>query len=203
MTGTTFTGVASAPGSVGGRVVVSSLDGFNPATKFVLYPSTGGNLILEIDGANLTVGAAFAQTAGAAIAASQNYGLNLSAIDTNGGEGDFEEDDIAQFLTTSSGFSGIIDINDEGTTTFDQGLTGTDTTSPNSATLNVGGSEFAMFNYYPVSNSQFLFLETDTFQIGTGTIELQSTPHRLRRWRTELSLWFGAAAGVHMVKRRK
>jgi hypothetical protein len=202
VTGTTFTGVASTPGSVGGRVVVSSLNGFNPATKFVLYPSTGGNLLLEIDGANLTVGAAFAQTAGAAIAASQNYGLNLTATNTSNGAGAFfEEDDIAQFLTSSSGFSGIVDINDEGTTTFDQPLTGT-YPSATSVTTSIGSNEFVSFNFYPVSNSQFLLLETDNDQIGIGSFELQSAPSSAAASHRAISM-VRPAARVHMVKRRK
>jgi len=82
--------------------------------------------MLETDTANLTIGSAQVQTAGAAIAASEGYGLNLSAINTSEGEGEFfEEDDIAQFTTTSSGFSGVVDINDEGTTTPNQALAGT------------------------------------------------------------------------------
>lgn len=202
LTGTSFTGVASAPGPVGGRVVVSSLNGFNPATKFVLYPSTGGNLLLEIDGANLTVGAAFAQTAGAAIAASQNYGLNLSAINTNNGAGDFEEDDIAQFLTTSSGFNGIVDINDEGDLTPAQPLAGTYPGATSVATSIGSNNEFVSFNFYPVSNSQFLLLETDNNQIGIGSFELQSTPSSAAAAHRAISM-VRPAARVHMVKRRK
>jgi len=75
VTGTSFTGTAGAAGP-GGRVAVALSD-FNPATNLVLYPSSGGTLMLETDTANLTIGSAQVQTAGAAIAASEGYGLNL------------------------------------------------------------------------------------------------------------------------------
>jgi hypothetical protein len=189
VTGTTFTGNSGAAGSVGGRVVVT-LTGFNPASTVVLYPSIGGTLMLETDSANVTVGAAYAQqsvTTGLS-AASQPFGFNLSAVNVSGGTGAFyEEDDIAQFTTnTSSGFSGTVDINDEGSPTS-LALSGTYTLSSplsngGSATTTAGSSAFVSFNFYPVSDSQFLVLETDTStssigaQIGVGTFELQSPP---------------------------
>ena len=173
VTGTSFTGTAGAAGP-GGRVAVALSD-FNPATNLVLYPSSGGTLMLETDTANLTIGSAQVQTAGAAIAASEGYGLNLSAINTSEGEGEvFEEDDIAQFTTTSSGFSGVVDINDEGTTTPNQALAGTYPTAT-SVTTTIGSNAFVSFNFYPVTNNQFLLLETDSNQIGVGQFWLQSS----------------------------
>ena len=56
-----FTGTATAVGTVGGRVV-TTLDTNLPATHWVLYPSSGGLLMLETDSLNLTIGAAYAQT---------------------------------------------------------------------------------------------------------------------------------------------
>jgi hypothetical protein len=179
VTQTTFSGMAGAAGSVGGRVV-ASLSGFNPATSVVLYPSGGGTLMLEIDGSNLTVGAGQTQQAGAALAASQALGFNLSAVNISGGAGAlYEEDDIAQFTTTSSGFTGAIDINDEGTLSPGQALVGSYTlaspaTNGGSVTTTAAGSQFVSFNFYPVSSGQFLVLETDGNQIGAGTFEAQS-----------------------------
>jgi len=168
-------------GPVGGRVV-TNLTGFVPATQWVIYPSGGGLLMLEIDTANLTSGAAYAQTTGAALAASQNYGFNLSAFNTSG---PYEEDDIAQFLTTSTSFSGAIDINDNyfsgaptlpsaalvGTYTLDSPATGR-----GEATTTANGTAYISFNFYAVTNDQFLVLETDSIQIGSGTFEQQSIP---------------------------
>ena len=168
-------------GPVGGRVV-TNLTGFDPATQWVIYPSGGGLLMLEIDAANLTSGAAYAQSPGAALAASQNYGFNLSAFNTGG---PFEENDIAQFLTTSTGFGGVVDINDNyangaptlsslalsANYTLDSPATGR-----GEATTTAAGSAYISFDFYAVTNNQFLVLETDSTQIGAGTFEQQSTP---------------------------
>jgi hypothetical protein len=175
-----FTGSAAAGGSVGGRVIVN-LTGYDPGpdSQWVVYPSSGGLLMLETDSLAVTTGAAYAQTS-TALAASQPFGFNLSAVDLGNGS-PFEEDDIAQFTTTSSGFGGIVDINDEGTTTFDQAFVGTytatiDSTGRGTATTTEAGNAYVSFTFYAVSNTQFLVLETDTTQIGAGTFELQSAP---------------------------
>jgi hypothetical protein len=215
VTGATFTGNAGAAGSVGGRVVVT-LTGFNPASTLVLYPSVGGTLLLEIDSANVTVGAAYAQqsvTTGLS-AASQPFGFNLSAVNVSGGTGAFyEEDDIAQFTTNASnGFSGAVDINDDygnGTYTLssDLALSGTYTlaspaSSGGSATTTAGGSAFVSFNFYPVSDSQFLVLETDSTQIGAGTFELQSPPSSALASRRAISI-VRPLARTHAALRHK
>ncbi len=168
-----FSGAPGAGGSVGGRVIVT-LTGFTPATQYVLYPSSGGVLMLETDSAAITSGAAFAQTS-QTFAASQGYGLNLSAFNTGG----FEEDDIAEFSATSSSFTGIVDINDEGTTSFDQAFSSStynppDSTGRGSASTIEHGNPYISFNFYVVNSSTVLLLETDSTQIGAGTIELQS-----------------------------
>ena len=157
---------------MGGRVIVN-LSGFLPATQWVIYPSSGGLLLLETDSGALTSGTGYAQTS-TTLAASQGYGLNLSAINLGSGLGTFEEDDIAEFTTTSTGFSGFVDLNDQGTLTFDKSLTGSypfpvDSTGRGGATTNY-------FNYYfyVVNSNTFLLLEVDSNQIGVGTFEAQS-----------------------------
>jgi hypothetical protein len=169
-----FTGTAVGAASVGGRVQVT-LNGFAPATQWTIYPSSGGLLMLETDATTVTSGAAFAQTS-TAFAASDGYGFNLSASNTGG----FEEDDIAEFTTTSTGLSGIVDINDTTTQSFDQALSGSytapDTTGRGTATTTEHGNSFVSYVFYSVDGTTFLLLETDTNQIGTGTFETQSTP---------------------------
>src|SRR5208337_508935 len=86
---------AGASGPVGGRVFVN-LTGFAPAADWVIYPSTGGLLMLEMDTANVTSGAANAQSA-TSFTAPGSYGLNLSGVNLNG-----EVDDIAQFNATTA-----------------------------------------------------------------------------------------------------
>ena len=162
-----FSGTAASGGSVGGRVIVN-LTGFFPATQLVIYPSTGGLLIMETDLNNISGGAAFAQTS-TSLAASQGYGMNLSAFNS------VEEDDIAEFTTSSTGLSGLVDLNDEGNTLFDKKLTGsysaTDSTGRGTATTNYFNGTF-----YVVNSSAFLFLETDSNQVGVGFFELQNPP---------------------------
>jgi hypothetical protein len=175
-----FTGTAAAGGSIGGRVIVN-LSGFDPAIQYVIYPSSGGVLMLETDGLAITTGAAFAQTS-TSISASQGYGLNLTG--TNIADG-VEVDDIAEFSTTSSGISGIIDENYEpsGATNSDRTLTGTYT--PDSPATGRGSIVVPSVNtlngvldleYYVVSSSTILVVEGDNTQVATGSFGLQNAP---------------------------
>jgi len=150
-------------------------NGAVPGTSsFAAYPSSGGVQMIEVDNGGITAGVAYAQS-NTAIAASQGYGFNLSAANANG----FEEDDIAEFTTTSSSFSGAIDYNDVqggGSLSAKQSLTGTYT--PDSPATGRGVISANAFNgaYYTVDGSTTLFLEADQNQLGLGTIQLQSTP---------------------------
>jgi hypothetical protein len=172
-----FSGTPAAGASVGGRVIVN-LSGFTPATQYVIYPSVAGVLMLETDPLAITSGVAFAQTS--QTLAATNYGFNLSATNiTNGLGAFFEEDDIAQFLTTSTTYTGIADFNDEGQTTPHQAVSGS---FPNTPPVDATGRGVAIssnspsFNFYVVDSSTVLLLETDTNQIGVGTFETQTTP---------------------------
>jgi hypothetical protein len=165
---------AAASGPVGGRVIVN-MSTFSPAIQYVIYPSSGGVLMLETDGLAITSGAAFAQSS-QTFAASEGYGLNISAFNTSEG---LEEDDIAEFTLTGSSFSGIVDINDGGSTSFDQSFSSStydppDGTGRGFAATIEHGNPFISFTFYVVNSSTVLFLETDSNQIGAGTIELQS-----------------------------
>ncbi len=176
--GIAFTGNEGAAGT-GGRVVIA-MSQFNPAAQLVVYPSSGGLLMLETDADNLTVGAAYPQTAGAGLTTSQGYAFNLSALNFSGGSGSvYEEDDIAQFdATSASAFSGHVDINDEGSLTPNQTWNGTISGTSVTTTTGTGSNPpaFVSFNFYPVTNSQFLVLETDSGQLGTGIFFEQTSP---------------------------
>ena len=125
--------------------------------------------MIETDSLGLTSGAAYAQTS-QSFSASQDYGLNVSAVNT------VEEDDIGQFTTTSSSFSGIVDINDQGQSlTPDQPLNGSYTVdSPATGRGEATTTNFISFIFYVVNSSTVVFVETDSNQVGTGTLELQS-----------------------------
>jgi hypothetical protein len=174
----------------GGRSVLSLSSFVNGATNdlpetynFAAYPYTysggSGIQLLEIDGEGITSGAAYPQSS-TTLASSGNYGLNLSAINYSGGSGAFfEQDDIAEFASTSSGFGGSVDLNnDTQPLSYDQGLNGS---YPNTPPVDSNGRGVATTNYfnydfYVVSDSTFVLLEVDAGQTGLGTFELQSTP---------------------------
>ena len=172
----------------GGRSVLS-LSGFvNGAAnnipgnyRFAAYPFTfsGGGTgiqLLEIDGLGITSGAAYAQTS-TTLAASQEYGLNLSGLNLNevgvNETINVEEDDIAEFTTTTSGLSGFVDLHTDGMLTLDKTLTGSFPTSVDSNGRGTATTTPFDFDFYVVNSSTFLLLVTDT-QIGTGVFELQN-----------------------------
>lgn len=176
----------------GGRSVLSLTGFVNGAANdvpgnytFAAYPFTSNGVtgvqLLEIDSGitnAITAGTAFLQTS-TSLAASQGYGFSLSAINAGNGTGAFEEDDIAEFTTTGSGFTGIVDINDEGGLSFDQAFSSSTYNPPDSsgrgtAITTEHGNAFVSYNFYVVNGSTVLLLETDSNQIGTGIFELQN-----------------------------
>jgi hypothetical protein len=168
-----FGGTYGPNGStVGGRMLFS-LTGFQVAGDFIVYPTANaGLLMIEMDGggSGFLLGSALPQTS-TTFAASQGYGMNLTGVNTNS-----EEDDIAEFTTTSTGFSGIVDFNDEGATTPNQSLTGTYTAdTPPSGRYDFLSNGFNG-ELYAVDSSTALFVELDSNQVGIGTIQLQSAP---------------------------
>ena len=167
-----FSGTYAPSGSVGGRNLLN-LSGFTPAIQFAIYPSSGGVLMLETDSTAITSGAAFAQTS-TSLSAPQGYGFNVSASNSgNGLSGPFEEDDIAEFTASSGNLTGLIDVNDEGTTGFDQRISGNYVAD----SINDGRGQitttFVNGLYYVVDGSSLLFLETDGNQVGLGAFGLQ------------------------------
>jgi len=173
-----FTGAFAATPSGSGRFVVT-LTGFFGGTIFAAYPSSGGILMQEIDtaaSAGITGGVMMAQTSGAALAASQGYGTNLTGTDLTSG---FELDAIAQFNTTSSGMSGLIDLNDFGASspTSTSDLVGTYTAGSNGAgAATFTSGPFGGVFYYAASGSTVLVLSTDSTDVAVGTFQEQTTP---------------------------
>jgi hypothetical protein len=168
-----------------GRAVLQLTSFYNGASTgnntytFAAYPTANGTLLVEIDGAGITAGSALGQS-NTSFAASQGYGANVSGINISGESDDsiYEEDDIAEFSSTSSSFSGLVDVNDEGTTYHAQTFDG------NYSSLSSGRYTFAAnasgnFNgvsgvVYTVDGQTLLFLEGDTFQVGTGIMQVQN-----------------------------
>jgi hypothetical protein len=174
-----FTGSYSNVPSGSGRFALA-LTGFTGGINFAAYPTSGGVLLLEVDtglGAGVTAGSAMAQTSGATgLAASQGYGMNLTGVDlVNGG---VPLDQIAQFNTTSTSLTGLIDENDftvsnPGTTN----LTGSYTAagSSGSGTLTLNSANESAF-YYPVDGTTSLAISSDSNEVSVGALQTQATP---------------------------
>jgi hypothetical protein len=192
-----FTATSTAGGT--GRFTLGGFSSsFVGGTSYAAYPSSGGLLLLEIDGTGITTGAAYSQSASATLAASEGYGLNLSGIFAPGTANAAEVDDIAEFTTSSNGntISGVIDENSTASlqgavsTTFSapfvNNSTATSTyttptggrgqigasvgTSSNDTTLNGG----FLLTYYTVDGTTFPFIETDSGQVSAGVFVQQN-----------------------------
>jgi len=167
-----FTGSFSDTG--GGRFELD-LSNYVGGSVFAAYPSSGGLLMLEMDTptGGVTGGIAATQQAEATISPSQGYALNLSGEDVVGFT---EVDEIAEFKTTSTAMTGLVDSNDGGSL-FTDNLAGTyslGTGGFGSATFTSGG--FGSMFFYSVDNSLALFISTDSTQAALGSFELQTTP---------------------------
>ena len=161
-----FTGSYAASGS-GGRTLFN-VSGFQVAAQFVGYPTTSAGVqLLESDSTGFMDGAALTQSA-TTFAATEGYGMNVTAF--NG----VDEDDIAEFTTTSTGFTGLVDFNDQGQTGFDQNFSGTyQTDSPPSGRYDFASTGFNG-ELYVVDGSTALFVELDSNQVGVGTVQMQN-----------------------------
>jgi len=177
-----FTGTITPPGS-GSRYIIqlnNFVNGDNGTAlsyTFAAYPYSTSNgtsvALVEIDGNGVSAGVAYSQSS-TTLASAQGYGLNLTAQNGNG----FEEDDIAEFTTTSTGFSGLIDINDAppngGGTSFKQNFNGNYTMDSPATGRGVFTSNFISGALYTVSGTQVIFIETDQSQLGIGAFEQQN-----------------------------
>ena len=183
-----FSGSFTTAGSVGSGRFTVTLSTFAGGTTFAAYPSSGGLLLQEIDsgaGAGVTAGVALVQTSGASITSSQGYGMNVTGVDLFNG---VELDEIAQFTTTSTGMTGLLDENDGEYAGI--GSLGTSNLS-GSYTAGSGGAGSATFNtvpgsifYYAADGSTALVLSTDSTAVALGTLEIQTTPTQAALERT-------------------
>ena len=163
----------------GGRAQLTFLTGFvngNGGTAcannciFAVYPSTGGLQMLEIDNGGMTNGIAYAQTA-TSLASGQGYGMNLSGANTTS-----SEDDIAEFTNNNSSFSGIIDINQQGSTSFRNAFSANytaDSTVPGRGTVNPTKNGFLLATYV-VDSATAVAVSTDSSLVGLGALVTQN-----------------------------
>jgi hypothetical protein len=185
-----FTATLTADTTNAGRYTLGSFATFVGGTAYAAYPSSGGILLLEIDEAGITTGAAYAQTANATFAAGQGYGLNLTGIflgSSTTGSPETQVYDIAEFTANSTGntITGLIDETSgsgpvgsgvpfsSGAYTAPSGGRGSITanaSTSSSGTLNGG---FAL-TFYTVDGTTFPFIESDNGQVAAGVFVLQN-----------------------------
>jgi hypothetical protein len=191
-----FSGAYVAGGT--GRFTLGNFSTFVGGSQFAAYPSSGGLLLMEIDTSSLGIlsGAAYAQTSGAAFAASEGYGLNLTGINLGATTGSLEEvNDIAEFTANSSGATaiGIIDENaDPGGSLnlsapfYGLSLNGTysgpDSSGRYGILATAGNTNTSTLNgglgltFYAVDGITFPFIETDSNgQVATGVFVQQNS----------------------------
>ncbi len=178
-----YLNVASFTGSFtplsGGRSVFT-LNGFANGSggstgnyTFAAYPSSGGIELLEIDNAGITAGVAYSQTA-TTLADAQGYGFNLTGINSGNGLGTFEEDAIAEFTNNGGTFTGLIDLNDQGSTSSGQRFL--EAYAPTGAASRAQITSNSIYNLvsYVVDSGTTVFVEVDSNQVGLGSFGLQT-----------------------------
>jgi hypothetical protein len=168
-TGVGFTGNYTMAANGRGTLTLTSTSG---TFTFVIYPSSGGVLVLETDIKFLTTGTALQQTGpftGASL--SGTYGLNFSGATSSG-----EIDSVAQFTADGvNKLNGIIDLNNTGSITFGQPLTGTFTVAANGRATMPLQTPLATQNMavYIVNGNRALFIELDSSLVAAGEIRHQ------------------------------
>jgi hypothetical protein len=127
--------------------------------------------MLEIDNGGMTNGIAYSQTA-TTLASGEGYGMNMAGVTTNSAE-----DDIAEFTNNNGRFTGIIDINDQGATSFknsfsadyaaDAAVAGRGDVSPNN-------NGFFLATYVVDSNTAVAVSSDQNF-VGLGALVKQNS----------------------------
>jgi hypothetical protein len=143
------------------------------SSHFVIYPSTGGIQMLEIDSTVISSGSALAQQGAAFSNASiqGNYGLNFTGVTIGG-----EIDAIAQFSADGDGhLKGTVDFNNTGALSLGLALNGSYSGGANgraTATLNSSAGTLNMALYI-VNNSLALALDLDQDLVAVGSFQHQ------------------------------
>jgi len=141
--------------------------------SMIIYPSSGGVLVLEIDSRFLTSGTALQQQTTAFTAGSFQgiYGMNFT-----GATGTSELDSISEFTADGvSKLNGIIDINNSGGITFGQAMSGTYVANANgrfalSLQTPLGAQSTIA---YLVNGNRAVFIEVDGGLVAAGDIRHQ------------------------------
>jgi hypothetical protein len=164
-----LTGTYNVAANGRGTLTISSVLG---TFTFVLYPSSGGVLVLETDARFLSSGTALQQTGTFSnTSLTGTYGMNFTGATSNG-----EFDTIAQFTAdATSKVSGIVDLNNAGAISFGQPINGTfSVASTGRATMSVvttlGTQNLVV---YFANGNRALFIEIDPAVVSAGDIRHQ------------------------------
>jgi hypothetical protein len=146
-------------------------------SNFSIYPTSNGVITFETDSLAVVSGTALQQQGPFTNASfSGTYGMNFTSADNQNG---VELDSIAEFTADgASSYTGIIDVNDGGLTTFGQPLNGTFAVSANGrATGTIATSTIGTRNvvYYLASPTRSLFIDVtpDEAFVSAGDIRHQ------------------------------
>jgi hypothetical protein len=157
--------------SITGNRATFSLNG--GAINLVGYPSTGGIQLLDLDATTVASGVALTQSGTfSSSTLSGHYGATLAGTGNNHQFGL-----ITELTANGSGqFTGTLNLNDGGSLARAVTLTGSYAFSPNGRATAVLTTASGTRNIilYAVDNSQALFIEADTAQIGQGVLARQN-----------------------------
>jgi hypothetical protein len=181
--------------------------------SFAVYPFVSGGvngmLVVENDGGGITSGVAYIQGSSPAFASGQGYGMDLTGTNISTGT---EEDDIAEFTNTSGALAGLIDYDDQGTTSFGSTYTGTyaaDSTGISGrgtvTTATPGTTGYGMATYVVDSSTSVAVVNDGSGMIALGTLQTQSATSASANIAQQhlAALRASIVAGKHLKKQSK
>jgi hypothetical protein len=196
----------SSTALTGGRAELTFLTGFvngNNGTAcaanciFAVYPSSGGLQMLEVDDGGMTNGIAYPQTA-TTLASAEGYGMNLSGATSTSAE-----DDIAEFTNNNGGFGGIIDFNDQGSTSFKNSFSANyaaDATVAGRGTVTHPKNGYLLTTYV-VDNSTAVAVSTDPNLVALGALVKQNASAKSNVVAAHLAVLRAARPATQKTKR--
>jgi hypothetical protein len=162
---------------------------------FAIYPSSSGLQMLEIDDGGMTNGIAYSQSA-TTLASGEGYGMNLSGATSNSAE-----DDIAEFTNNNGSFGGIIDVNDQGTTSFKNSFSATyaaDPTVSGRGTVTPTNNGYLLTTYV-VDSATTVAVSTDPSIVALGALVKQNATAKSSVLANHLTV-LRINPSVHMMK---
>jgi hypothetical protein len=207
---TNITGTYSAVTAGRAQISLSTfVNGNNGAAcngcLFAAYPSSGGLLLVEIDGLGTTNGVAYPQAASPTLASGEGYGMNLSGLFLqSGGVSPNAEDDIAEFTNNNGTFGpGIIDFNGQGSVQFKNTFQATyaaDNTVAGRGTVTPSNNGY-LLTTYTVDGTTTVAVSTDPQLVALGALVKQNATAKSNTAAAHLSVLRAAKSAALRAKR--